>query len=388
MYMQKKIKVLNVLPLGTVGGAENFVLSLCRYHNRQHFETSVCILFNGGAVSDRIAATGCKVFMLNMRNGFDIFRVWPLFFLIRKNKIDIVNIHGENPLAKIFAILSRSPVIIHTDHGTTTASPVKRKKRVILCNRLLTPFFDRYIAISKAMRKSLLEREKVPAERITPIYNGVAVQTIARTSCNKEEFKRSLGIPLHTPLLATVGRLAEEKQLPILFQTLSILKARGSDFVTLIIGDGPQRSALEKMIEEMDLGAQVRFMGLRDDVFQLLEISDVFVFSSGGEAFSIALLEAMAKKKPIVAFDVDGVNEAVLPGATGFLVPQGNIEMFAQKIETLLESPELAKEMGRCAQERVRNLFDITENISRLESLYKSLLQDRLFPENEYYLEP
>jgi len=372
----EKIRIFYVLPLGGIGGAEKFVLSLCRSHDKTRFEITVCILFpfTGYSMADEMAAHGHEVIKLNMSNGFDIFKAMKLISIIRERKIDIVNIHGQNPMGKLFSALSSAPVVIHTDHGTTMGSPVKRRRRVVLFNRLLTPFIDGFIAISKGMEESLRLREKVPERKISLIYNGIDVKGISKPAPGGQELKKSLGIPPGVTLLGSVGRLVPEKQYPLLFKSLSLLKKEGLEFITLIVGDGPQRPYLESMIGSMELGDRVRLLGERTDVLHLLELIDVFVFSSGGEAFSITILEAMAKAKPIVAFDVEGVNEAVVQGQTGYLVPFGDVQAFAGKIEILLRSPELARKMGRLGFERVSAYFNLEENIKRTEDLYEKLL--------------
>ncbi len=372
--MNKKIKLLYILSLGTIGGAEKFVLSLCRNYDKSCFEVTFCVLFVGGDVSAEIKKTGHKVIMINMRNGFDFIRAFKLIPIILKCKIDIVNIHAQNPLSKLCCILSRRPVIIHTDHGVTIGSKVKRKGRVVFFNRLLIPFIDRFIAISEGMRRSLRLRERVPQEKITLIYNGVEVEAISRAVYNKSELKKSLALAPELPVLGMVGRLVPEKQYSLLLESLSALKSGGTQFTALIIGDGPQMEYLKEMAQGLEVAEEIRFLGERDDVTALIDIMDVFVFSSSGEAFSLTLLEAMAKAKPIVAFNVEGINEAVVPGKTGFIVPFGDTEQFAEQINLLLQSQELAERMGRCAFETVDTRFNLKNTIKEMEILYKSLL--------------
>ena len=293
--------------------------------------------------------------------------------IIRRQKIDIVNVHGQNPLGKLCSILSFPAVIIHTDHGTTVGASVKRRQRVVFSNRLLTPFINHFVAISKNMRKSLILRERVPQDKITLIYNGIDVDKISKKAGIKKKLKESLALPSAVPIVGTVGRLAPEKQYPLLFEALARLREQKAEFFTIIIGDGPDRDPLEALVQKMRLNDRVRFLGYRNDVHHLLEIMDVFLFSSGGEAFSITLLEAMAKTKPIVAFDVEGVNEAVVDNRTGFLVPFGDVKEFANKAQALLDSPLLRQQMGRAAFERVNAEFDIKKTIRKLEELYVQL---------------
>jgi len=372
--MDKRLKVLNVLPYGDIGGSQKFVLSLCTYHDKRLFDVATAVLFSGGPVSDDISRQDIGVNILGMRNGFDWFRALRLIPIIRRQKIDIVNVHGQNPLGKLCSILSFAPVIVHTDHGTTVGSSIKRRPRVVFSNRLLTPFIHHFVAISKNMKKSLITRERVPEGKITLIYNGIDIEKISRKSGLTAKLKESLALPSAMPILGTVGRLAPEKQFPLLFRALASLREQKTEFFFVIVGDGPDRDALEALIRKMGLNGCVRFLGYRNDVHHLLEIMDVFLFSSGGEAFSITLLEAMAKTKPIVAFDVEGVNEAVVDNRTGFLVPFGDVEEFANKAGALLDSAPLRQQMGRAAFERVNANFNIRKTIRELEELYVRLM--------------
>lgn len=366
--------MINVLAFGGIGGAEKFVLSLCQNHSKTRFEIIVCVLFGGGIISNEIAQMGYELAVMNMKNGFDIKKALRIVRFLRRKKAAIVNIHGQNPLGKLCSILSGAQVVIHTDHGTTLGSPVKRRSRVVLSNRLLTPFIDHFIAISKGMKKSLQMREKIPEKKISLIYNGVDVNHISKISVDKHKLRRSLGIPSSVPIVGTIGRLAPEKMYPFLLQSLSDLKKQDVRFTCLIVGDGPDRENLQFLVKQMNLQKDIHFLGMRKDAIQLLDLMDVFLLSSGGEAFSITILEAMAKGKPIVAFDVEGVDEAVVNGQTGFLVPFGDVYGFAKKTKTLLQNPELANHMGHSAFKRASAFFNLKKNIQKLESLYESFL--------------
>lgn len=376
-HSEDKIRVLNVLPLGSLGGAENFVLELCRHHDKKRFDVKVCILLSGDTVANKMIQHGIQVFRLNMKNGFDVLRVLPLSVFIRRNHIDIVNIHGQNPLGKLFTVLGCPQLIIHTDHGTTISSPVKRKKRVVLFNRLISPFIHHYIAISKGMVKSLQSRERVPANKISLIYNGVDVQAIKRTKGDRRQILSELDVADGIPILGTVGRLCQEKQYHLLIRSLAELKSQKLNFVTLIIGDGPLKEEIRRIIENTGLKKHVKLLGNRDDVLKLLDVVDIFIFASGGEAFSITILEAMAKSKPLVAFDVDGVNEAIENETTGFLVPFKDLEGFAQKIAILIRDPAVAIKMGQAGHQRVQTHFYLSRNIRKLETIYLNKLRRR-----------
>ncbi len=375
----KRLNILYILPLGRIGGAEKFVLSLCRHHDRRLFNTMVCILFWGDTVADEIRETGCRIFRLNMVNGFDLFRGRRIVTIINTHAIDIVNIHGQNPLGKFFSIIAKPAVIIHTDHGTTLGSNVQRKRRVVYFNRLVIPYIDRFVAISEGMNNSLQIREKVPPEKIDLIYNGIDVDRIRNDADGKNaELRDILGKEITGPVIGTVGRLSEEKRLHLLIDSMAILHRKSLRFTLIIIGDGPLRSVLRQYSKSKGLDSKVHFLGSRSDVYRLLDFIDIFAFPSAGEAFSLTLLEAMAKSIPIVAYDVEGVNEAVKDGINGYLVRDGEKEAFAEKVDYLIANPRLGKELGQNGFNIVHADFNIKRNIAKLEHLYVQLMEQRL----------
>ncbi len=213
--------------MGQTGGAEQFLFSMLKHHNKEKFHFAVAILLKGGEISDKMLRAGYYVKEFGMQNGFDFLNGARLMPFICKNRFDIINFHGQVPLGKFFSILTFPPVFIHTDHGTSIYSPVRRKKRVILFNRLIAPFVDCFIAISNGMKKSLELREKIPVSKIKLIYNGVDVDAICRTQTNGALLKKSLGIKKDRLVMGTVGRLVPEKQYPLLLKALCILKQKG-----------------------------------------------------------------------------------------------------------------------------------------------------------------
>ena len=169
-----------------------------------------------------------------------------------------------------------------------------------------------------------------------------------------------------------VGRLSSVKRVDLILASLSLLK-RDSEFLALIAGDGPERNQLEKMAEELGIADSVKFLGETDNVDRILSKIDIFIFSSEGEAFSLVILEAMANRKPIVAFNVDGVNEAIVNNKTGFLVNNMDVQQFAYKIKYLIKNRNIAKTMGDEGFKRVKNNFSIKNCIYMYENMYEKL---------------
>ena len=170
------------------------------------------------------------------------------------------------------------------------------------------------------------------------------------------------------PRLLFVGRLAAVKGLPVLFDALARLRPRHPDLVLEIVGDGPDRTALEERAAARGLGAHVRFLGYRSqaEVAARLTATDVFVLPSFAEGVPVVLMEAMAARRPVVATRVAGVGELVEDGVSGFTVPPGDPESLADRIGLLLDDPARRAAMGAAGRAAVEAGFDIRHEAARL----------------------
>jgi glycosyltransferase involved in cell wall biosynthesis len=166
-----------------------------------------------------------------------------------------------------------------------------------------------------------------------------------------------------------VARLAPEKDIGTLIRAFQILVPKFSDVELVVVGDGVER----KKLEALALGANVRFLGSRDDIPELMRSFDVFVLASLTEGISLTLLEAMAASKPIVATNVGGNPEVVVDGVTGFLVPSQDPQAMADKILLLLNDPQLAQRMGIAGRRRVEQNFSLERMTDEYEKVYRAV---------------
>ena len=172
--------------------------------------------------------------------------------------------------------------------------------------------------------------------------------------------------------------MTRQKRFDLFLEVCRIIKDElKKEVMILLVGDGPLREELEEKGRGLDLYPSLRFLGFRRDIPKLLTIADIFVTTSQWEGFSMVLLEAMAAQKPIVGFDIDGVNEAVMDSETGYLVPYPDTRSLAQKIIYLLGNPGMAKSMGEKGYQRVKNNFSIEVNAGKLACLYEQLLEEK-----------
>ncbi len=171
--------------------------------------------------------------------------------------------------------------------------------------------------------------------------------------------------------LLFVGRLAAVKGVAVLFEALKSLREHHPDLTLTLIGDGPERPALEGLANNHGLSGIVTFLGYRsqDDVAAALGAHDLFVLPSFAEGVPVVLMEAMAAHLPVIATQVGGVSELVEHGRSGLLVAPGDVQALADALETLLEDPDLGAKMGAVGAEKVAGEFDSTTEAARLKRL-------------------
>lgn len=225
-----------------------------------------------------------------------------------------------------------------------------------------------WVAVSKDNRRLLSEGTGVPEEQIHLIYNGVpAVELKPGGNVERgkspaaEELRSDLGIGKATPVLLSVGALVMQKGYPVLLEAYAALAAEGlPDCVHLIVGRGDQRESLENFVKEHGLEKVIRFLGWRDDVPDLLDLADVFVFPTRFEGFPFALLEAMAAGCPVLASDASSIPEVVEDGVTGLLFRDGDSESLAQRLRRVLRDREELPGIARAGRSVV-NRFSLDD---------------------------
>jgi glycosyltransferase involved in cell wall biosynthesis len=203
------------------------------------------------------------------------------------------------------------------------------------------------------------------------ISNGIPTLVAGNGGAVRQE----LGIPKATPVIGTVCTLRPEKALEVLIESARILLQEFPALQVLIVGDGPEQTHLEAMVERLNLAGSVKFLGRRspEALPDILDAVDVGVLSSDVEASPLSILEFMAAGKPVVATRVGGVPALVEDGSEGILVPPRDPTSLARATSTLLRDPDLRRRLGTNAQQRQRHEFNFDLMVRQLEDLYECL---------------
>lgn len=220
----------------------------------------------------------------------------------------------------------------------------------------------RHIAISEYNKKYIVERFGVDEEKISVIHSGIDFeQTFPPVKHNGEA------------IIISVARLDKQKGLDNLIKACYKLKKQGIIFKCLILGEGPERRKLEKLIEELNLVDEVKLLGnkTQSEVFESLATAAIKVLSSRSEGIPVSLMEAMALRVPVIGPNVNGVSELIENGKCGFLVLPNDIDSLVEKIKVLLSNDELRKGFAEAAYNKVLKDFNLEIETDKLVKIWK-----------------
>ncbi len=228
------------------------------------------------------------------------------------------------------------------------------------------------VVVSHALQSQAVDLLKVPADKVACIYNGLNSSRI-ETPLFPSAFRREMKIGATDLLVGSITRLIPEKGIQYLIPAAARLREYFPNLRFVIVGDGPYRPVLEAEICRRGLNGQFILTGFRTDIPEILASLDLFVLPSLTEALSIAIMEAMAAKKPVIATKVGGIPEVVTP-ETGILVPPQNSEQLATAIQGLLSDPLKRAQLGEAGWRRIRHHFSIETMINEYHSLYRQVI--------------
>lgn len=343
------------------------MLTTARF-DRRRFVPSMCAT-RASSLSDPILEeSGTPLLVLDRTSRFSL-RSWrPLLDLLRRERVDVLHAHkfGSNVWASIIGRLAGVPVVVAHEHTWSfEGNPKRRLLDRFVIGRLATVV----LAVSSQDRDRMISIERLPAEKVVHVPNGVAPLPTSPRNRVREE----LGLSQSAPVVVSVSVLRRQKSLDVLVRAAQRVHAFVPDARFVIVGDGPEREALVGLVRELALQDVVLFTGHRTDVGDLLAAADVVASSSAYEGSPLALMESIGAGRPVVATGVGGVPEIVRDGIEGILVTPGDPDVLADAIVRLLGDPVLRERMGAAGRKRQREEFDIDVMVKRLETLYESL---------------
>ncbi|MEA2554695.1 MAG: hypothetical protein QOI60_26 [Actinomycetota bacterium] len=307
----------------------------------------------------------------------DIRAERELVHIMRRWRPQVVHTHmaKAGALGRIAARHAGVPVIVHTFHGHVLQSYFSdlKNRTFATIERELAKRTDVLVAVAPSVRDDLLALGIGRPEQWHVVPVGVDLDPLLSSRPDQREARVSLGLPLDGPIVGCVGRLVAIKDHATLFEAARQVLERHPETTFVLAGDGELREQLTAAARRL-LGDRVIFMGWVQDLPALYAACDVVALTSQLEGTPVALIEASAAGKPVVATRVGGVREVVRDGNTGWLVAPGDPVGMAANIAALLEDPAGAKRMGQEGAIWVRDRFGQERLADDLTALYGELL--------------
>ncbi len=373
-----KIQVLCLVNSLEVGGAEKHTVNLANLLNPRLFDVHLGYLKpDKSLLSDVRPELATRTFCLHVDTRIDRAAASRLREFIDSHNIDVIVATNEYPA--LYALMARRgarriPKLIEVFH-TTQYLRFKSKLQMLLYR----PVFKRcdlLVYVSEKQREYWRSKGLAGKGDIV-IHNGVDLERFRdrSESSQRKALRAQCGFAADDLLIGICAALRPEKAHRDLMLALARLRERGIPAKVLIVGDGPERSAIEQTIASLNLSSCVFITGFKNDVRPYLAICDVIVLASHAiETFSIAALEAMAMGKPLVLTRVGGAEEQVIAGTNGFLYEPGDIEALSDKLAAL-QLASTRERMGIASRERVELLFSESRMMEQFERQIQALGQ-------------
>jgi glycosyltransferase involved in cell wall biosynthesis len=356
-----------------MGGADKQLLSAAHVLRSRGHEVSIVSLVPLGPMGFEAQRMGIPTESLEMRRGVpDPRGLLRLISLVRSRRPDVLHSHmvHANLMARALRLFLSIPVMIATIHNVYEGG-----RLWMAAYRLTNRLVDRVTIVSQVAADRYLRERIIPRELLSVVPNGVDPDLFRNVSpAARPSLRESLGLNRRFVWLA-VGRFEIAKDYPNMLRAFARIHEQQPDAVLLLVGRGSLQAETEVLVRELGLNGVVRFLGVRDDVPEVMSAADGYVMSSAWEGMPMVLLEAAAAGLPIVATRVGGNQEVVQEGINGFLVAPRDPEALASAMSRLASLPELERlSMGAQGRELVRTHYALNLVAERWEDLYTEVL--------------
>ena len=326
-------------------------------------------------LADKARAQNISVVPIAKRGLLDWAAVRILRRMLKSKRIDIIHAHnGRTALSGALAVgLARRGRAIATQHFLEPNHATQSGLKGAISSRAhawVSAHTQTFVAISQAVRETMLARGEADESKITTVLNG-ASEPDSGALASRAAIREALAIAPDAPLIVCAARLEREKEVGSLVEAMAEVARAHPDVVCVVAGQGAQKDELQAHIEALDLTSVVRLLGFRDDALSLIGAADVFVLPSPAEPFGLVLLEAMALGVPVVATRAGGPIEIVNHEESGLLVPPSDSRALAGAIIELLNDAAKREAMGKAGRARFEQHFTARRMAREMTAVYE-----------------
>ncbi len=372
--MNKQIKIVHVMPQIGTGGAERQLYELIVHSDFARVAHKV-FYYSDARDEEMLKAYKARNIPLTRvprSPNHPVRFLKNLVQMIRAENPDIVHcwLVSGNFWGRLAAICAGAKHIVVAWRNCDLWKPIGARLL-----EWLTYGRVHHLANSKACAEFIAKRLWISPDRFTVIYNGLETGKFNLPDRRKELFA-GLNIPDDHKIITMVGRLMEQKNYPMLLRVAQKTKQIGLPVVFVVVGTGVLKESLIEMSRRLNVADRVHFIGIRNDIPDILASSNIFLFTTNYEGFPNALLEAMAARLPVVTTNFCGVDELIRDGQNGIIIPVDDADAAAEALRMYVENPERAKEYGNNAYLSVESVFSMDKMAEETESLYQKRLKE------------
>lgn len=358
----KEKKVLFIVRTMGLGGTENVVLQLCEILSGKVNKIVVCS--SGGVHVEKLQEMGIKHYLIPdiaSKNPIDMLKSCRLI----KNVIDkeqITIVHSHHRMAAFYAELVAPKSIVKVANAHNTFTDKKKLTQLTYQN-------TKVIAVGEMVKKNLTEYFEISKEQVYVIHNAVKPfdgNVVPIEALCQERTKGNV-------LIGNIGRLSQQKGMNYFVEAAGITAKTHPEARFIIVGDGEEREKLHAQVKAKGLQDKVLFLGYRNDIQNVMSQLDFVVLSSLWEGLPLTPLEAYSVGKTVIGTAVDGTPEIIRDGVDGYLVEPRNPVQLAEKMNELIENPEMRESMGLQAMKRYQDEFSFEKLSERYVDFYEEL---------------
>ncbi|GAB2633381.1 glycosyltransferase [Belliella aquatica] len=368
------IRILHCIETIATGGVEQVRLTLVKGLDKEKYEHKIICTWEGGAIAEELKGEGVELIPIG---GF----AQPLEWSKHKEVLKIIKtfkphiIHGAiyegMAMAAVGGVLGKVPVVIMEE----TSHPISRSKKAIYLQRLFAKAADKVIGIAPSVVKYLKDTVKLPKSKVVLINNGVNLPRKVSLE-EQNQLKTTLGISSDDIIIGSAGRFYNEvKRFTDILETIKLVN--NPNLKLLLLGQGQDQELILNKAKELNLEQQLIMPGFQSDTAPYYQIMDIFCIASAHEGFGLVAAEAMLHSLPVIATRVGGLQDVVIDQETGFQVPAFNPSAIAEKLQVLINNPQLRIEMGKAGHKRATQHYTADRYCQQVENLYLSLLKQK-----------
>lgn len=371
---ETKIKVLQCIRQGQIGGGESHLLSLVGNLDRDLYEPMV-LSFTSGPMITRLEKMGIPAKVIHTERPFDIGKWRQIKAWLKKEKFQLIHAHGTRANSNIlWAARSLKIPVVYTIHGWSFHDDQNKvvKKIRILGEKYLTARSTINISVSQTNKETGVKNFN--RFRSVVVNNGIDPE-IFNPAKRFKNVRAELNIPEDAVVHLFLARFTHQKQpLALLHSFLQVAEQHPKMFL-LMVGDGELKEQAIEIVKNSNLQDKILLLPFRQDVPDVLHAADVFVLPSLWEGLPIALLEAMSMAKAIIATKADGTREIIRHLENGYLVDTNNLQKnLSAALTAVYTGKQLREKIQAAARQTVKDDFNVVEMTKQIEDIYQQVV--------------